>query len=63
MLYIALAAAVLLATIIGLAMCRLAARSDRLQAIALAEWATAKQGKRRQSAAGKPPIEAYRKAS
>jgi hypothetical protein len=45
-------------------MCRLAARSDRLQAIALAEWAPAcNQSKRRQSSAGQHPIEAYRKAS
>jgi hypothetical protein len=63
-LYIALAAAVSLAVIIALAMCRLAARSDRLQAIALAEWLVAsKQSKRRQSSAGQPSIEAYRKAS
>ena len=64
MLYLALAVAVFLAAIVGLAMCRLAARSDRLQAIALAEWAvSSKQDKRRQSGAGQPSIEAYRKAS
>ncbi|HTA36604.1 MAG TPA: hypothetical protein VK761_07815 [Solirubrobacteraceae bacterium] len=38
MVYIALAAALFLAAFVGLAMCRLAALSDRLQAAALAEW-------------------------
>jgi hypothetical protein len=36
--YIALAAALFLAAFAGLAMCRLAALSDRLHAAALAEW-------------------------
>jgi hypothetical protein len=49
-------------------MCRLAARSDRLQAIALAEWAVAAgQTKRRERSGSHYPAEtpfsAYRKAS
>lgn len=68
MLYIGLAAAVSLAVIVGLAMCRLAARSDRLQAIALAEADVASgQGTRGESSAGRHRVEArrsaYRKAS
>lgn len=41
MLYIVLAAALFLAAFAGIAMCRLAALSDRLHAAALAEWALA----------------------
>jgi hypothetical protein len=67
-LYLALAAVVFLAVVVGLAMCRLAARSDRLQAIALAEWAVASsQRTRRDSSSQHQPVEArlsaYRKAS
>jgi hypothetical protein len=40
-LYIALAAALFLAAFVGLAMCRLAALSDRLHSVALAEWIVA----------------------
>jgi hypothetical protein len=40
-LYIALAAALLPTALVGLAMCRLAALSDRLHAAAVAEWIVA----------------------
>lgn len=69
MLYIVLAAALFLAAFVGLAMCRLAALSDRLHAAALAEWTLASRlGARADCRFEQPsfdsPISArYRKAS
>jgi hypothetical protein len=67
-LYIALAAALFLTAFVGLAMCRLAALSDRLHAAALAEWLVASRHGTRDGALEYPafdtPITArYREAS
>ena len=61
MVYIALAAALCLAAFAGLAMCRLAALSDRLYAAALAEWLVASRyGVRTDGLVEQPaPISAY----
>ena len=69
MLYIVLAVALFLAAFACLAMCRLAALSDRLYAAALAEWTVASHyGTRTDGRVEQPsfdsPISArYRKAS
>ena len=71
MLYIALAAGLVPAALVGLAMCRLAALSDRLHAAALAEWIVAARDAHGLVGAsglvGHPafdaPISAYREAS
>ncbi|HXM86543.1 MAG TPA: hypothetical protein VN889_02820 [Solirubrobacteraceae bacterium] len=72
MLYIALAAGLLPAALVGLAMCRLAALSDRLHTVALSEWVVASRcGAHEIERADGPvehpafdlPISAYREAS
>jgi hypothetical protein len=67
--YIVLAVALFLAAFAGLAMCRLAALSDRLHAAALAEWMVASRyGVRTDGLVEQPAFDApisayYREAS
>jgi hypothetical protein len=58
-LYIALASALFLIAFAGLAMCRLAALSDRLHAAALAEWlASSRRGARSEGLLEHPAFDA-----